>query len=162
MAPFIVRFMNQRQTRSRLVALSFVGASTVALAVLTAGCGGGGGGEEASTTTQASTMTTMTTTTGTTGDVAAGKGIFVSAGCGGCHVFKAAATTGTTGPNLDKHLREHKREEGGALAEHVRESILEPDTEIAEGFKAGVMPSYRTRLSQQQIDDLVAFIVANV
>jgi mono/diheme cytochrome c family protein len=159
MAPFIDRHVNQRQTRSRLVAINFVGASTVALAVLTAGCGGGGGGKEASTTTQASTMTT---TTGTTGDVAAGKGIFVSAGCGGCHVFKAAATTGTTGPNLDKHLREHKREEGGALAEHVRESILNPDAEIAEGFKAGVMPSYRTRLSQKQIDDLVAFIVANV
>ena len=118
--------MNQRQPRSRLVAISFVGASTVALAVLTAGCGGGGS-KEASTTTQASTLTTMTTTTGTTGDVAAGKGIFVSAGCGSCHVLRAAATTGTTGPNLDKHLREHKREEGGALAEHVRESILNPE-----------------------------------
>lgn len=161
MAPCIDLYMNRRQTRGRLVALSSVGASTVALAVLIAGCGGGGG-EEAGTTTRASTMTAMTTTTGTTGDVAAGKGIFASAGCGGCHVFKAAATTGTTGPNLDKHLREHKREEGGALAVHVRESILNPDSEIAKGFKAGVMPSYRTRLSQEQIDDLVAFIVANV
>ena len=36
------------------------------------------------------------------GDVNAGKKVFVSTGCGACHVMKAAGTTGTVGPNLDK------------------------------------------------------------
>src|SRR5262249_42740684 len=36
------------------------------------------------------------------GDPAAGKKVFVSTACGACHRFKAAGTTGTLGPNLDK------------------------------------------------------------
>src|SRR6188472_3610419 len=36
------------------------------------------------------------------GDVTAGKKVFVSTGCGACHRMKAAGTTGTLGPNLDK------------------------------------------------------------
>ena len=150
--------MNIAEPKRRVVALIVLGA----FALLTSGCGGGGGGEEANPTTTARTMTTMTTTSETMGNVAAGKSVFASAGCGGCHTFKAASATGTTGPNLDKHLAEHMKEEGGAIDEHVKESILEPDAEIAEGYKAGVMQSYRGKLSQEQINDLVAFIVANV
>jgi len=35
-------------------------------------------------------------------DDAAGKTIFVEAGCGGCHVLRDARTTGRVGPNLDR------------------------------------------------------------
>src|SRR5512133_3828361 len=151
--------MKLGKAQRRVAALIFLGA----LALLTVGCGGGeGGGEANGTTTAPSTMTTMTTTSKTMGNVAAGKAVFASAGCGGCHTFKAAGATGTTGPDLDEHLSEHKKEEGAAIEEHVRESVLETDAEIAEGYAAGVMPSYRTRLSKKQTDDLVAFIVANV
>ena len=34
-------------------------------------------------------------------DVAAGKAIFAANACGGCHILKAAGSTGTIGPNLD-------------------------------------------------------------
>ena len=32
---------------------------------------------------------------------AAGKKVFVDAGCGACHTFTPAGTTGKVGPNLD-------------------------------------------------------------
>ena len=150
--------MNIGKPKRRVVALISLGA----FALLTSGCGGGGREEANATASMQSTMTTMTTTSKAMGNAAAGKAVFASAGCGGCHTFEAAGATGTTGPNLDKHLAEHMKEEGGAIDEHVRESILEPDAEIAEGFEAGVMPSYRGKLSQQKMNDLVAFIVANV
>jgi len=35
------------------------------------------------------------------GDPAAGKSIFASSGCGGCHVLADAGASGAVGPNLD-------------------------------------------------------------
>lgn len=35
------------------------------------------------------------------GDATAGKQVFASAGCAGCHTLKDAAATGNVGPNLD-------------------------------------------------------------
>ena len=35
------------------------------------------------------------------GDATAGKQVFLTAGCTGCHTLKAAGSTGTIGPNLD-------------------------------------------------------------
>ena len=39
----------------------------------------------------------------TKAQIAAGKTVFLKAGCGKCHVLKAAKATGTVGPNLDTH-----------------------------------------------------------
>src|SRR5581483_8462900 len=36
------------------------------------------------------------------GNPQAGKAVFESAGCKGCHTLKAAGATGTVGPNLDQ------------------------------------------------------------
>ena len=38
---------------------------------------------------------------GLAGDAAAGKAVFTSAGCVGCHTLADAGATGTVGPNLD-------------------------------------------------------------
>ena len=35
------------------------------------------------------------------GDPTAGKQVFLTAGCTGCHTLKDAGSTGTVGPNLD-------------------------------------------------------------
>ena len=44
--------------------------------------------------------------------------------------------------------------------EYLRQSILEPDAYIVEGFPAGQMlPNLGEILSPQQIDDLVAFLL---
>jgi mono/diheme cytochrome c family protein len=84
------------------------------------------------------------------GDPAAGEALFASNGCGGCHTFEAAGSTGAVGPNLDEALE-------GKDAEFVHQSIVEPDAEVAEGYNAGVMPSFQ-QLSEDQVNDLVAFL----
>ncbi|MGZ4354360.1 MAG: c-type cytochrome, partial [Gaiellaceae bacterium] len=58
----------------------------------------------ATTTTSAATTTAPATTTSAAaqGDATAGKAVFASAGCGGCHTLKAAGSSGTVGPNLDQ------------------------------------------------------------
>jgi cytochrome c2 len=86
---------------------------------------------------------------------ARGKGVFLSAGCGACHTFAAAGTKATVGPNLDATLTG----KGGAF---LRESILDPNATIAAGYQAGVMPtSYRSQLTSEQVDALVAFLLSN-
>jgi len=93
-------------------------------------------------TTTATTSTAPTTTSGaaTQGDPVAGKAVFASAGCGGCHTLKAANASGAVGPNLDSLKPEvdtvvHQVENGG-----------------------GVMPAFKDQLTQKQIDDVAAFV----
>jgi mono/diheme cytochrome c family protein len=110
------------------------------------------------------TQTTGTTTTPTTtgaqppaaaqGDPAAGKELFSSQGCGGCHTFKAAGSNGAIGPNLGQALQ-------GKDAAFVRESITDPNKEIAPGYQPNIMPStFDKSLTPKQIDDLVAFLTS--
>lgn len=97
------------------------------------------------------------------GDPARGKQTFQAQGCGTCHTFEAADTTATIGPDLDERLPASTEKAGQPLREFIRESIVEPDAVIAEGFSPGVMPQdFGEKLSDEQLDDLVAFIVANV
>jgi mono/diheme cytochrome c family protein len=106
------------------------------------------------------TETTQTETTGTTtaeqpaGNVAAGRTVFEGQGCGSCHTFAPAGSTGTVGPNLGEVL-------AGKDAALIRQSIVDPNAEIAQGFSPNVMPqTYGDQLSPQQIDDLVAFLMS--
>jgi mono/diheme cytochrome c family protein len=93
-----------------------------------------------------------TTAGASQGDPAAGKQVFASNGCGSCHTFAAAGAAGKVGPNLDEGLQ-------GKDAAFVRESIVEPNAEVAEGFPPGVMPpNYGDQLSPKQLADLVAFL----
>jgi mono/diheme cytochrome c family protein len=87
------------------------------------------------------------------GDRAAGKTIFVSQNCGSCHTFSAAGSTGAVGPNLDKALK-------GKDAVFVRESIGDPNKQIAPGYQPNIMPpNFGQTLTPKQIDDLVAFLL---
>ena len=74
------------------------------------------------------------------GDPAKGKTIFASAGCGGCHTFSAAGSTGTVGPNLDDASIDFE----GAVAQ------------VTNG--GGGMPAFGDRLSDQEIADVAAFV----
>ena len=83
-----------------------------------------------------------------TGD-ALGAQLFVSGkpdvgaiGCGSCHTMKAAGTSGTIGPNLDKELTADP-------PSATRESIVDPNKEIVSGYSANVMPTnYGTALTK--------------
>jgi mono/diheme cytochrome c family protein len=88
------------------------------------------------------------------GDPAAGEALFEAQGCGGCHAFSAAGTTASVGPDLDEALQ-------GKDAEFVQESIVDPNKEVASGFAPNVMPQTYDSLSDEQLDDLVAFLTTS-
>jgi cbb3-type cytochrome c oxidase subunit III len=71
-----------------------------------------------------------------------GKSIF-SANCASCHTLKAAGSSGTIGPNLDQlkpsfPIAQHQVEVGG-----------------------GVMPAFKGKLTQKQIDAVAKFVADN-
>lgn len=82
--------------------------------------------------------------------------LFILNGCSNCHTLADAGSGTHTGPNLDDALR-------GKDADFVRESIVNPDAEIAEGFQGGVMPrDYGERLSDEQLAALVEYLLRAV
>ena len=89
--------------------------------------------------------------------LAQGKKIFTggtatAGACGTCHVLKAAGAVGVVGPSLDAEL-------GSDPAAAIKQSIVNPNKEIAKGFQAGIMPQdYGKTLTSKELDALVAFI----
>lgn len=78
--------------------------------------------------------------------------VFTSAGCGTCHTFAAAESTGNVGPNLNDALT-------GQRPEEILQSIVEPDAKISQGFEGGIMPSdYEASIEPQELDTLVKFL----
>jgi cytochrome c551 len=76
------------------------------------------------------------------GDAAAGEVVFTQ-NCGSCHTLEEAGTTGTVGPNLD-------------------ESTLDADavvTQVEDG--GGGMPAFSGQLSEEEIANVAAFVVAS-
>jgi len=128
-------------------------ALVLALAFAAVGCGGE---EEASptpdtvtgtttetTTTETTTDTTETETTetGGEGDAEAGKEVFLgSSGCGTCHTLSDAGTSGTVGPNLDDAQPSH-------------DLVVD---RVTNG--QGAMPSFSSTLSDEQIQDVAAYV----
>jgi cytochrome c1 len=91
------------------------------------------------------------------GDPAAGKTLFASNGCSGCHTYKPAGATGKVGPDLDNLMADAQKANQGPLDQYTATSIKSPDSYVVPGFQAGVMPSFSS-LSDQQVADLVAFL----
>ena len=72
--------------------------------------------------------------------------------CGTCHTLADAGTKGQVGPDLDKVLK-------GKDAAFIKESIVDPDKVIAQGFQAGIMPpNFGDTLSAEQVDALVKYL----
>ena len=76
-----------------------------------------------------------------TGDATAGKAVFTSAGCVGCHTLADAGATGTVGPNLDE-------------AKPDNELVV---TRVTKG--QGAMPPFAGQLTDQQIADVADYVV---
>jgi len=93
------------------------------------------------------------------GNAAAGKPVFAANGCGACHTFGPAASTGKIGPDLD-HLVEYAQKAGVPLAQFTSEAITAPPAPyVPPGFPTNVMPTtFGTSLSAKQLADLVAFL----
>jgi mono/diheme cytochrome c family protein len=85
-----------------------------------------------------------------------GAAVFASNGCGSCHTFTAAGSTGTTGPDLNEYLAPDDNSAG------IEEMIVNPNSEIAEGYTANVMPqTYGQSIPKSELQELVQFLVEN-
>jgi uncharacterized membrane protein len=78
----------------------------------------------------------------TPADVAAGRQVFASAGCGGCHTLADAGASGKVGPNLD-------------AATPSRSLVLE---RVRDG--KGKMASFRSRLTDPEMQDVAAYVAS--
>ena len=75
-----------------------------------------------------------------TGDAAAGKQVFETAGCKSCHTLKDAGATGTVGPNLDE-------------AKPPKSLVVD---RVTNG--KSVMPSFKGQLTPQQIAAVAEYV----
>jgi mono/diheme cytochrome c family protein len=75
------------------------------------------------------------------GDPTAGKKVFLSAGCTGCHTLADANSHGTVGPNLDQ----------------AKPPLSLAVARVTKG--AGAMPPFKGQLTDKQIADVTAYVV---
>ena len=75
------------------------------------------------------------------GDPVAGKQVFKTGPCAGCHTLADAGTSGTVGPNLDQ-------------AKPPLSLVVQ---RVTKG--AGAMPSFKGQLTDKQIADVAAYVV---
>lgn len=75
------------------------------------------------------------------GDANAGKQVFETAGCSGCHTLKDAGATGTVGPNLDQ----------------LKPPLSKVITQVVNG--GPIMPAFKGKISPKQIADVSAYVV---
>lgn len=88
----------------------------------------------------------------------AGAAVFTAAGCGSCHTFGPAGSTGAIGPSLDD-LAAAADKAGQPVDVYARESIVDPGKVVADGYADGVMPkSYGESYSAKEIDALVQYL----
>jgi len=125
--------------------LSIVAIAALALAAVLAGCGAEGVVSPTPVTVVGAlpkpALEPATPAFKLKGDPTAGKKIFLSAGCTGCHTLADAKATGTVGPNLDQ---------------------AKPDYRLVTArvtLGKGQMPSFKGQLSAQQIADVAAYVV---
>jgi len=118
----------------------------LAVGLLAAGCGGG---KEVGATPETVVGSVPTETASPSdlpalalkGDATAGKALFASQGCGGCHTLAAAGASGNVGPNLDQ----------------AKPSYELAVTRLTKG--QGAMPAFGDSLKAQQIADVAQFVV---
>jgi mono/diheme cytochrome c family protein len=120
----------------------------VPLLAVSAGCSTSKPGEKVVTPTPQTVVGTVpkaeTATVPTqykNGDATAGKQVFASAGCVGCHTLADANAHGAVGPNLDQ----------------AKPALSLVVARVTKG--AGAMPSFKGQLKDKQIADVAAYVV---
>lgn len=91
------------------------------------------------------------------GDAKAGK--MLASQCLACHTIDGSKGVGPTWKGL--YGSEVELEDGTTVKAddaYLMESIKDPNAKVVKGFPAGAMPPYGSILSDQNIDDLIAYI----
>ena len=119
------------------------------LVLFLAGCDLGKPGGSTTTATPTKVIGAVPTTTQAAaaipsqyknGDPTAGKQVFLTAGCTGCHTLKDANSHGTVGPNLDD----------------AKPPLSLAVARVTNG--QGAMPPFKGQLSEKQIQDVAAYV----
>ena len=95
------------------------------------------------------------------GDAVAGEALFnkPGLGCAGCHSLEVDKVV--VGPSMaGVGNRAASRVPGISAEDYLRQSILEPDAFVPDGFAAGLMPGgLGEELTDDQTDDLIAYLL---
>jgi len=93
--------------------------------------------------------------------VVRGQQVYSAAGCAGCHAIEGISN-GVVGPGLTQiGSVAATRVDGVSAEDYIRNSILNPNAFVVEGYQSNVMPqNYGQQLSNQELDDLLEFLLA--
>lgn len=115
----------------------------VLFSLVLAACGGGGDGGDTAQRGK---------------DLFAQSVIGTEAGCSTCHSLEAGVTI--VGPTMAGiGTTAASRISGMSAEDYLRESIIDPDAYLVEGFPAGTMPQvWEDVLTEEQVNDLVTYL----
>ncbi len=123
---------------------------SLSLVLLLAACGGGNTANENANTSQAQPAESG-------GDIELGERVF-TANCAACHSLEA--DTVMVGPSLAGVATWGSTMQTGMNAEqYIRESILEPDSYLTEGFQDLMPKTYGSTLSSEELEGVIAFLL---
>jgi mono/diheme cytochrome c family protein len=82
-----------------------------------------------------------------------GVDVWLEQGCGSCHTYAPAGSTGPIGPDLGVSLR-------GKPRDYVLQSIVLPYAAFADGYSGSAMPGdYAQRIAPRDLAPLVDFLM---
>jgi cytochrome c oxidase subunit 2 len=87
-----------------------------------------------------------------------GLAVFQQNGCGSCHRFKPAGSTGTIGPDLDNLKAEAAKAHRGSLATFIQESIVTPQAYLAPGYSDDMPHIFGTQIPADKLKQLVQYL----
>ena len=94
--------------------------------------------------------------------IAAGKRIMTNLGCFACHSLDGSRLVGPTFKNLYGSPRTvvtaGKKREVIADDEYILKSIYDPNADLVDGFGRGLMISYESQLSREDIAQIIEYL----
>jgi cytochrome c551/c552 len=98
------------------------------------------------------TATPTPTTVGNNGGGDPAVALMSQYGCGACHTIAGTSLSGVVGPALSTIGAMHD-------ADYIRQSIVDPNAVIAQGYSAGIMPqNFGTAIPQEDLDAIVEYL----
>lgn len=89
-----------------------------------------------------------------------GQAVYEASGCGGCHVIEGISV-GVVGPALTNIATvAETRVEDLTAEEYIRQSIVNPEAYLVEGYDNLMLKTFAETLSDQQLEDLITFLLA--
>ena len=118
----------------------------LALSVVLTACGGGGGGTGEDSTAAGEKLFNQTV-------------VGSQAGCITCHSLDAGVVI--VGPSMNGiGSRAGSTVSGMSAEDYLKESIVDPDAYLVEGFPAGTMPQvWEDELTGEQVDQLIDYML---